>query len=42
MGDVERLEKPFSEDEVFEVLANCYGEKTPRQDDFSIVFWQFA
>ena len=42
MGDVERLEKPFSEDEVFEVLTDCYVEKAPRSDDFSMVFWQLA
>ncbi|RVW65895.1 Transposon TX1 uncharacterized 149 kDa protein [Vitis vinifera] len=42
VGDVERLEKPFSEEEVFEALEDCCGEKTPGPDDFSMAFWQFA
>ena len=40
--DVERLEKPFSEKEVFEALEDCCGEKAPRPDGFSMAFWQFA
>ena len=39
MGDVDRLEKPFSEEEVFEALADCCGEKTPGPDGFSMAFW---
>ncbi|RVW56219.1 hypothetical protein CK203_092267 [Vitis vinifera] len=38
--DVERLEKPFSEEEVFEALANYCGEKAPGPDDFSMAFWE--
>ncbi|RVW37121.1 Transposon TX1 uncharacterized 149 kDa protein [Vitis vinifera] len=30
--DVERLEKPFSEEEVFEALTGCCGEKAPCPD----------
>ena len=37
--DVERLEKPFSEEEVFEALADYCGEKAPGPDDFSMAFW---
>ena len=42
MGDVERLEKLFSEEEVFEALVACCGEKAPGPDGFSMAFWQFA
>ncbi|RVW39723.1 LINE-1 reverse transcriptase-like [Vitis vinifera] len=40
--EVERLEQPFSEEEVFEALKGCCGEKAPRPDGFSMAFWQFA
>ena len=36
--DVERLEKPFSEEEVFEALTGCCGEKAPCPDGFSMSF----
>ncbi|RVX03364.1 putative ribonuclease H protein [Vitis vinifera] len=41
-GDVEGLEKPFTEEEVFKALSGCYGEKAPDLDDFSMAFWQFS
>ncbi|WJZ95377.1 hypothetical protein VitviT2T_014152 [Vitis vinifera] len=40
--EVERLEQPFLEEEVFEALKGCCGEKAPGPDDFSMAFWQFA
>ena len=40
--EVEGLKKPFSEDEVFEALADCCGEKTPDPEGFSMAFWQFS
>ena len=40
--DVEGLEKPFLEDEVFEALVGCCGKKTPGLDGFSMAFWQFS
>ncbi|RVW86319.1 Transposon TX1 uncharacterized 149 kDa protein [Vitis vinifera] len=40
--EVERLEQPFSEEEVFEALKGCCGEKAPGPDGFSMAFWQFA
>ncbi|RVW72789.1 hypothetical protein CK203_049221 [Vitis vinifera] len=40
--DVERLEKPFSEEEVFEALEGCCGEKVPGLNGISMAFWQFA
>ncbi|RVW45235.1 LINE-1 retrotransposable element ORF2 protein [Vitis vinifera] len=38
MGDVERLEKPFSKEEVFEALEDCCGEKAPGPNGFSMPF----
>ncbi|RVW41542.1 LINE-1 reverse transcriptase-like [Vitis vinifera] len=32
-GDVEGLEKPFTEEEVFRALSSCCGEKAPGPDD---------
>ena len=40
--DVERLEKPFLEEEVFEALVGCCGEKAPGPNGFSMAFWQFS
>lgn len=37
--EVERLEQPFSEEEVFEALKGCCGEKAPGPDGFSMAFW---
>ena len=42
VGDVERLEKPFSKEGVFEALADCCREKELGSDGFSMAFWQFA
>ena len=39
---MERLEKPFSEEEVFEALEGCCGEKAPSLNGISMAFWQFA
>ena len=41
-GDVEGLEKPFEEEEVFGALSDFCGEKAPGLDGFSMVFWQFS
>ena len=41
-GDVEGLEKPFSEEEVFGAPSGFYGEKAPDLDGFSMAFWQFS
>ena len=38
VGDVERLEKPFSKEEVFEALEDCCGEKAPGPNGFSMPF----
>ncbi|RVX16273.1 hypothetical protein CK203_014499 [Vitis vinifera] len=40
--DVEGLEKPFSEEEVFGALLGFCGEKAPGPDGFSMAFWQFS
>ena len=40
--DVEGLEKPFEEEEVFGALSGCCGEKLPGLDSFSMAFWQFS
>ena len=37
--DVEGLEKPFSEEEVFGGLSSFYGEKTIGPNSFSMDFW---
>ena len=36
--DVEGLEKPFSEKEVFSALSSFYGEKAPGPEGFSMTF----
>ncbi|RVW77097.1 Transposon TX1 uncharacterized 149 kDa protein [Vitis vinifera] len=36
------LETPFTEEEVFDALFGCNGDKAPRPDGFSMAFWQFA
>ena len=41
-GDVEGLEKPFEEEEVFGALSDFCGEKAPGPDSFSMAFWQFS
>ena len=40
-GDVEELEKPFSEEEVFGALSGCCGEKAPGLDGFQWLFGIF-
>ena len=40
--DVEGLEKPFSEEEVFGGLSSFYGEKTIGPNSFSMAFWQYS
>ena len=37
--DVEGLEKPFLEEEVFGALSGFCGEKAPDPDGFSMTFW---
>ncbi|XP_034688181.1 uncharacterized protein LOC117916336 [Vitis riparia] len=36
------VEKPFSEEEVFEALVDCCEEKAPGLEGFSMAFWQFS
>ena len=33
---------PFTEEEVFDALLGCNGDKAPGPDGFSMAFWQFA
>ena len=33
------LEMPFTEDEVFDALLGCNGDKASGLDGFSMVFW---
>ncbi|KAL6333963.1 hypothetical protein AAG906_000014 [Vitis piasezkii] len=40
--DTSALETPFTEEEVFDALLGCNGDKAPRPDGFSMAFWQFA
>ena len=40
--DVEGLEKPFLEEEVFGTLSGFCGEKASGFDGFSMAFWQFS
>ena len=40
--DVEGLEKPFLEEEVFGALSGFCGEKASGLDGFSMAFWQFS
>ena len=40
--DASALETPFTEEEVFDALFGCNGDKAPRPDGFSMAFWQFA
>ncbi|WJZ92323.1 hypothetical protein VitviT2T_011325 [Vitis vinifera] len=37
--DVEGLEKPFLEEEVFKALSGYCGEKAPGPNGFSMTFW---
>ena len=36
------LEVPFTEEEVFDTLLGCNGDKALGPDGFSMAFWQFA
>ena len=38
---LKRLEKPFSEEEVFFALHELNGEKAPRLNGYTIAFWHF-
>ncbi|KAJ9682618.1 hypothetical protein PVL29_018523 [Vitis rotundifolia] len=40
--DASALEIPFTEEEVFNALLGCNGDKAPGPDGFSMAFWQFA
>ena len=40
--DTSALESPFMEEEVFDALVGCNGDKAPRPDGFSMAFWLFA
>ncbi|RVW58237.1 LINE-1 reverse transcriptase-like [Vitis vinifera] len=40
--DASTLESPFTEEEVFNALLSCNGDKAPGPDGFSMAFWQFA
>ena len=37
-----RLEKPFTEEEVFSALHELNGEKSPGPDGYTVAFWQFS
>ena len=39
---LKKLEKPFSEEEVFFALHELYGEKAPGPDVYTIAFWHFS
>ncbi|RVW62551.1 putative ribonuclease H protein [Vitis vinifera] len=40
--DANTLESPFMEEEVFNALLSCNGDKAPGPDGLSMAFWQFA
>ncbi|RVW70881.1 putative mitochondrial protein [Vitis vinifera] len=40
--DASALEIPFTEEEVFDALLGCNGDKASGPDGFSMAFWQFA
>ena len=40
--DANALETPFTEEEVFDALMGCNGDKAPVPDGFSMAFWLFA
>ena len=37
-----RLEKPFTEEEIFVALHELNGEKAPGQDGYTTAFWKFS
>ena len=40
--DTSALESPFMEEEVFDALMGCNGDKAPGPNGFSMAFWLFA
>ena len=40
--EVERLETPFTVDEVFIALSNLNGNKAPGPDGYMLAFWHFS
>ncbi|RVW12371.1 putative ribonuclease H protein [Vitis vinifera] len=40
--DASTLESPFTEEEVYNALLSCNGDKAPGPDGLSMAFWQFA
>ncbi|RVW75194.1 hypothetical protein CK203_061764 [Vitis vinifera] len=40
--DANTLESPFTEEEVFNALLSCNGDKAPGLDGLFMAFWQFA
>ena len=40
--EVERLETPFTVDEVFTALSNFNGDKAPGPDGLTLAFWKFS
>ena len=40
--DNETLERPFLEEEVSKALLDLGGDKAPRSDGFTLVFWNFC
>ncbi|RVW95287.1 Transposon TX1 uncharacterized 149 kDa protein [Vitis vinifera] len=40
--DASTLESPFTEEEVFNALLSCNGDKAPGPHGLSMAFWQFA
>ena len=41
-NEVERLELPFSEEEVFEALSDLSKDKAPSSNSYTMVFWLFV
>ncbi|KAJ9691474.1 hypothetical protein PVL29_013603 [Vitis rotundifolia] len=40
LSEVEALEAPFSEEEIFSALMDMNGDKAPGPDGFTVAFWQ--
>ena len=41
-AEAERLETPFTVDEVFTTLSNLNGDKALGSDGYTLAFWQFS
>ena len=41
-NEVERLELPFSEEEVFVALSDLRKDKAPGPDGYTMAFWLFC